>query len=330
MKRWAFPCNRWLDKGEDDGKIERTLQPGDGNLTTLQVKVKTGKVKGAGTDANVFIQVYGEKGETERIPLKYSITNTNKFESGYLDIFNIDSKDVGKIKKILIGHDNKGFGASWFLESVEIIDLGSIEDFFFPCNKWLDKKEENQIERELLPAEKIGELVQEEGEPEDDAPQQQLESTQTTSSEKPKKKTTSQITLNEKILSVTILSGRNLVSKDSNGLSDPYVVVHLLDSNGNVDKKSKQKSSVNEKTLNPVWEGEILRLETKNDTSGLEVSVWDQDKIGSDEFMGQFVIPASELTSGSIKQKWYTLQSRQGKEDEVTGDLSIGFNLLQK
>ena len=26
-KKWVFPCGRWLDKGEDDGKIERELEP---------------------------------------------------------------------------------------------------------------------------------------------------------------------------------------------------------------------------------------------------------------------------------------------------------------
>ena len=26
-KRWYFPCGRWLDKGEDDGQIERELFP---------------------------------------------------------------------------------------------------------------------------------------------------------------------------------------------------------------------------------------------------------------------------------------------------------------
>jgi len=31
-------------------------------------------------------------------------------------------KDVGKISKCYIEHDNKGMGSSWFLDYVEIID----------------------------------------------------------------------------------------------------------------------------------------------------------------------------------------------------------------
>lgn len=40
----------------------------------------TGDEFGAGTDANVFINVYGDKGDTGERQLKDSSTNTNKFE----------------------------------------------------------------------------------------------------------------------------------------------------------------------------------------------------------------------------------------------------------
>ncbi len=26
-KKWRFPCDRWLDSAEDDGKTERELEP---------------------------------------------------------------------------------------------------------------------------------------------------------------------------------------------------------------------------------------------------------------------------------------------------------------
>ena len=35
-RRWLFECNRWLDKKEDDGKIERELIAiGKAHLTAL-------------------------------------------------------------------------------------------------------------------------------------------------------------------------------------------------------------------------------------------------------------------------------------------------------
>ena len=45
-----------------------------------QVKVVTGDVFGAGTDANVFINLTGEFGDTGERHLKDSNTNMNKFE----------------------------------------------------------------------------------------------------------------------------------------------------------------------------------------------------------------------------------------------------------
>ena len=40
----------------------------------------TGDVKGAGTDANVFITIYGEYGDTGERQLSKSETHSNKFE----------------------------------------------------------------------------------------------------------------------------------------------------------------------------------------------------------------------------------------------------------
>ena len=44
------------------------------------VRINTGDEIGAGTDANVFITITGEKGDTGERQLKESETNKNKFE----------------------------------------------------------------------------------------------------------------------------------------------------------------------------------------------------------------------------------------------------------
>lgn len=193
-------------------------------MTTYRVKVKTGKVKGAGTDANVFLIIYGQNGESSKIPLKNSLTNTNKFEAGCLDVFNLDATDVGKIQKIRLGHDNAGLGASWFVDSVEITNIATGDVDFFPCNKWFDKKlDDKQIERDLVPAAEIAEMKQdlleedEEGKAEEEKGSSAEASALTSSSAKPEseEKPKKQIELEGKILSVTVLSGTNLIAKDS-------------------------------------------------------------------------------------------------------------------
>lgn len=46
------------------------------------MSVITGDVYGAGTDANVFLTIYGDQGDTGERKLRKSETNSNKFERG--------------------------------------------------------------------------------------------------------------------------------------------------------------------------------------------------------------------------------------------------------
>ena len=48
--------------------------------TLYKIKVKTGDVLNAGTDADVHMCLYGDKGNTGKIPLKNAIHTNNKFE----------------------------------------------------------------------------------------------------------------------------------------------------------------------------------------------------------------------------------------------------------
>lgn len=49
---------------------------------TYQVSVRTGDMYGAGTDANVFLTIYGDLGDTGERKLAKSENNKNKFERG--------------------------------------------------------------------------------------------------------------------------------------------------------------------------------------------------------------------------------------------------------
>jgi lipoxygenase homology domain-containing protein 1 len=68
------------------------------------VIVRTGDVRGAGTDANVFIALHGKKGSTGSFFLE---TSSNNFERGACDEFAIRAADVGNIQSIEIGHDGE-------------------------------------------------------------------------------------------------------------------------------------------------------------------------------------------------------------------------------
>lgn len=52
----------------------------------------------------------------------------NNFEKGAEDKFILDAPDLGQLKKITIGHNNKGSSAGWFLNKV-----GSAACLWFLC-----------------------------------------------------------------------------------------------------------------------------------------------------------------------------------------------------
>ena len=51
-------------------------------MHNYEVFVYTGDVRSAGTDANVFLTMFGENGDTGERPLSKSETHKDKFERG--------------------------------------------------------------------------------------------------------------------------------------------------------------------------------------------------------------------------------------------------------
>lgn len=69
-ERYRFACGRWLSKKDDDKQIIREL-PAEGPhikkplpVVKYFVDVHTGKRAGAGTNANVFLNIFGDCGDT--------------------------------------------------------------------------------------------------------------------------------------------------------------------------------------------------------------------------------------------------------------------------
>ncbi|KAK5900382.1 hypothetical protein CgunFtcFv8_025344 [Champsocephalus gunnari] len=161
-----FPCELWLAKSEDDGETVRELVPSDiiteklsrdGNLKvtevevedalethTYKVSVTTGDVYGGGTDANVFLTIYGDLGDTGERKLRKSETNGNKFERGSVDKFTIEAVDLGQVFRIQVRHDNSLMSADWYLDQVEVFDEDTEEVFLFLCERWLSRKREDR------------------------------------------------------------------------------------------------------------------------------------------------------------------------------------------
>jgi hypothetical protein len=120
-------------------------------MNTYIITVNTSDKLGAGTDANVYIELIGRKSVSSgKFVLNESKTNKNKFEKGKTDVFEINCRDVGTLRRIVIGHDNKGSNSAWHLKNVYIKSKLDGRVWLCECNRWLDKMtSDGKIEVEL-------------------------------------------------------------------------------------------------------------------------------------------------------------------------------------
>lgn len=103
-------------------------------------------------------------------------SDKDNFERGSEDKFTIESPNLGRLRKITIGHNNRGSSAGWFLDKVRldvhgiythidmhlkqialislqvvIDDLGNKEVYEFPVNRWFAMDEDDgKIQRDIL------------------------------------------------------------------------------------------------------------------------------------------------------------------------------------
>ncbi|KAL6075281.1 Cytosolic phospholipase A2 delta [Balamuthia mandrillaris] len=127
---------------------------------------------------------------------------------------------------------------------------------------------------------------------------------------------------------VHVIKADDVRPADSNGKSDPYVVVSWVGSNSDTHKKTKVKK----KTLNPVWD-EKLMLRLHAEYTVLNVSVFDRDLIGRDDFLGQVELPVMLMIDNAQTGSTITLPlvPRENMSDKikerVTGEITLGFEL---
>ena len=72
------------------------------------VTVRTSDVLGSGTDANVYIKLYGDLGDSGDVHLRQSVTNKSPFQNNQTDVFNVRVLELGDLQKCVVWHDNKG------------------------------------------------------------------------------------------------------------------------------------------------------------------------------------------------------------------------------
>ncbi|XP_076420081.1 oxygen-regulated protein 1 isoform X5 [Peromyscus maniculatus bairdii] len=153
-EKFYIPVQQWLAQEQEDGEICREfpiLSKGQPVLpvTKYEVYITTGELWNAGTVANVYLSVYGEKGDTGSRKLSRS-KSALMFLRGQIDTFFLEAVNLGNLCKIVIGHDGLGPGNGWFLEDIVIRDPTTNNEYAFFCHRWLDEGEDDgKIVREM-------------------------------------------------------------------------------------------------------------------------------------------------------------------------------------
>lgn len=109
------------------------------------ITIKTGNQQFAGTDANVFITLFGDKGNTDEIVLDSS---GSKLERNATDIYRIMSRDIGNLTKVRLRHDNSKAAPGWYVSSLVVRKATTKDSWKFNSIGWLaDDEYPNQIDR---------------------------------------------------------------------------------------------------------------------------------------------------------------------------------------
>ncbi|CAH1259008.1 PKDREJ [Branchiostoma lanceolatum] len=116
---------------------------------TFEVMVYTGTRANAGTSAEVFLVLKGEKGQSGPHVLEDKARIT--FKQGAVDTFVVTSPvPLGPIYAIHIWHNNIGPYPSWYLDQVIVTDLQEDAKHTFLCKSWLAVEEgDGKVDRVL-------------------------------------------------------------------------------------------------------------------------------------------------------------------------------------
>mmetsp|Transcript_44626 Transcript_44626/g.112459 ORF Transcript_44626/g.112459 Transcript_44626/m.112459 type:complete len:909 (-) Transcript_44626:74-2800(-) len=122
---------------------------------------------------------------------------------------------------------------------------------------------------------------------------------------------------------VSVIGARGVKAADRGGTSDPYAIFKF---ESTVNKAVTFKTRVRKKTLDPEWlETFIIPCVSEGDR--LTISVWDHDRIGHDDFLGQNTVVFEKLKDE--KKKTYPLEPRNKKDKNISGDIQLGFKYEQ-
>lgn len=83
----------------------------------MQLEFHTGSLRGAGTDATVTVVLAGERGESGPVRVDAPL---EAFERGGIDAFTFRLRRLGRLRHLVVSHDNTGRNPAWYLLKVVV------------------------------------------------------------------------------------------------------------------------------------------------------------------------------------------------------------------
>ncbi|XP_051474339.1 polycystin family receptor for egg jelly [Apus apus] len=137
------------DMADRESKNRITVLPDNDPFAKVSflVTLYTGSRWGAGTTADVFLQLTGQRGTSDIHCLRHP--RCQSFQKGSIDCFLLTTKtDLGDICSFRVWHNNKGPSPSWFLSRAKVENISTGKTWFFMCRKWLSlEKGDHLLER---------------------------------------------------------------------------------------------------------------------------------------------------------------------------------------
>eukprot|EP00127_Corallochytrium_limacisporum_P005997 Clim_evm74s215 gene=Clim_evmTU74s215 len=124
----------------------------------------------------------------------------------------------------------------------------------------------------------------------------------------------------QRALTLTVAEAKDLKSNDLLSMSDTYCVVKI---NGRETARTRTVWNTNE----PEWQDESEH-KIENDFDGVEVVLWEANRITKDEPRGKVVLPPRALRSMKPGTYWFPITSAKG-EGSIRGALRISLAVTE-
>lgn len=92
------------------------------HASMLPMQVGTSDLQGAGTDADISVNIIGDQGETGYIALRSLAKGQQLFQQGAVDVFTIErALFVGTVRRLGLKSDGAGSRAAWNPNNIDVV-----------------------------------------------------------------------------------------------------------------------------------------------------------------------------------------------------------------